>query len=233
MPADKRPRTIGSTTVENIAFTAVTKGAQEHTKPLNLTTVLDITYPPNLNDATPIVENLTQKRPDIVFQTGLSTDTVLFARAAKQQGLNAPIMAVGYTAAALPNFVETVGDASELLIYATGWEPEVKNGLNEAFVGAYREMHGSLPTYNSAHGYARWQILEQAVNATKSLDQTVLRDYIAANKFETVVGPIKYNDVGYSTPEDTLVVQFQKAKRVIVWPKSQATGELILRSLSQ
>jgi branched-chain amino acid transport system substrate-binding protein len=229
MPADQRPKSIAYATVENIAFTAVTRGFQEHTKNLNLNTALDITYPANLNDATPIVENMKQKNTDIVFQTGLSNDTVLFVRAARQQALNPAIMAIGYVAGALPNYTEIVGDAGDLTLYPTGWEPEVKNATNPAFVEAYEQAHKARPTYNAAHSYARWQILEQAVTQTKSLDQKVLRDHIAAHAFDTVVGPIKYNEVGYSTPTETIVVQFQKGKRVIIWPKDQASGELILR----
>lgn len=229
MPADKRPKSIAYATVENIAFTAVTRGFQEHSIDLGLKNELDITYPANLNDATPIVENIKQKNPDIAFQTGLSNDTVLFVRAAKQQGLNPKIMAVGYVAGALPNYLDTVGDAGDLTIYGTGWEPEVKNKTNPAFVAAYEKRFNSRPTYNAAHSYARWQILEAAVTATKSVDNSVLRDYISKTVFDTVVGSIKFNDVGYSVPEDTLVVQFQKGKRVIVWPKEQASGVLILR----
>jgi branched-chain amino acid transport system substrate-binding protein len=138
-------------------------------------------------------------------------------------------MAVGYVAAALPNFIDTVKEAADLDVYATGWEPEVKNATNPAFVQAYQEAYHERPTYNAAHSFARWQILEKAVTETKSLDQDIVRNYISSHTFDTVVGPIKYNDVGYSTPDDTIVVQFQNNKRVIVWPKDQANGELILR----
>lgn len=226
LPANQRPKTIAYATVENIAFTGVTRGFQQNTKSLNLKTVLDLTYPANLDDATPIVQNIKEKNPDMVFQTGLSNDTVLFVRAAAQQGLKPKIMAVGYVAAALPNFIKTVGDAANLDLYATGWEPEVKNATNPGFVKAYEDTYHERPTYNAAHSYARWQILQQAVDATKSLDQDVLRKYISSHSFDTVVGPIKYSQYGYSTPEDTIVVQFQQGKRVIVWPKDQANGEL-------
>ena len=96
LPAEKRPKSIAYATLENIAFTGVTRGFQDHVKNLNMKTALDITYPANLNDATPIIENIKEQDPDMVFQTGLSNDTVLFVRAAAQQGLKPPIMAVGY-----------------------------------------------------------------------------------------------------------------------------------------
>lgn len=229
LPADKRPKSIAYATLENIAFTGVTRGFQDHIKDLNIKTALDVTYPASLNDATPIIENIKEHNPGMVFQTGLSNDTVLFVRAASQQGLKPAITAVGYVAAALPNFIDTVKDAGDVDLYATGWEPEVKNATNPGFVKSYEDTYHERPTYNAAHSYARWQILVQAVTATKSLNQDTLRDYVSSHSFDTVVGTIKYNNLGYSAPEDTIVVQFQGGKRVIVWPKDQANGQLILR----
>jgi ABC-type branched-subunit amino acid transport system substrate-binding protein len=84
-----------------------------------------------------------------------------------------------------------------------------------------------LPTYNAAQGYARWQIFEQAVEATKSFDDNVLRDDLLSQRFDTVVGSIKYNSKGYVAATDTIVTQFQHNKRVVVWPNDQKTGDLI------
>jgi branched-chain amino acid transport system substrate-binding protein len=228
MPPVQRPKTIGYATLQNIAFTSLTRGMQERSKAIDLKTVLNLTYPPSINDATPLISDMQQAKPDVVFQSGMSNDTVMFVRAAKEQGLHDRLMVVSYTAAALPNFLDIVGDAADLVIYATGWEPEVRNEKNFAFVAAYQKAYGVRPTYDAANGYARWEILEAAVNATKSLDQTVLRDYIASHGFETVNGALKFGQNGYVTPDDTLVVQFQHGKRVIVWPKEQANGTLVL-----
>ena len=53
---------------------------------MKIASVLDVTYPPNINDATPIVDNIKQKSPDMVYHAGLNNDSLLFARAMKQQG---------------------------------------------------------------------------------------------------------------------------------------------------
>jgi branched-chain amino acid transport system substrate-binding protein len=227
LPEAQRPKSIGYVTVENIAFTSTTKGMQELAKSLNLETVLDVTYPPSLADATPLIANLKQRAPDIVFQTGLVNDTFLFARAIAQQDLHSKVIAIGLTSGALPNFVQAVGKVSEGMVYSAGWEPRLRTHGNEQFVRAYTQAYGVPPIYNAANGYARWQIFEQAVNATKSLDQKVLRDYIASHRFDTVVGPIEYTDKGYSIPKDTVVTQFQNGERVVVWPPEQATGKFI------
>ena len=227
LPDATKPKSIAYATLQNIAFTAATRGAQQDTKPLDLKMLLDLTYPPSINDATPMISDIKQASPDLVFQTGMSGDTVMFVRAAKEQGLTYKLLSIGYTAASLPNFLGIVGDAAEGAVYATGWEPEAKLGHNAEFVAAYQKEYGTIPTYNSANGYARWEILEQLVNETKSLDQTVLRDKLAGGTFETVNGTLKIGQKGYSVPDSTLVVQFQHGKRVIVWPKEQATGTLV------
>lgn len=222
-----RPKSVAYVSIENIAFTSTTKGMQEFVKPMKMASVLDVTYPPNINDATPIVDNIKQKNPDMVYHAGLNNDSLLFARAMKQQGFKTRLIMISQVAGAQPNFLTTFGDSVEGMIYASPWEPQVKTTGNAAFLAAYQKANSTLPTYNAAQAYARWQILEAAVNATKSLDHKVLRDYIAKAEFDTVVGKIKYNEKGYSVPQDTIVTQVQKGQKVVVWPKDQATGALV------
>lgn len=226
LPEAQRPKTAAYLTIENIAFTSMTKGFQDLAAPLKLSSVLEVTYPPNMNDATPLVENLKQKKPNIVISSGLTNDTLLLARAMKQQDFKTNLVVISQLAGTQPTFLTSFGDAAEGMVYASPWEPQLKLGANEAFVAAYEKMHKIPPTYNAAQAYARWQILEEAVNATKSLDDKVLRDYIASHEFNTVVGRLKFNEKGYSVPEDTIITQIQDGKRVIVWPKEHAGGSL-------
>ena len=44
--------------------------------------------------------------------------------------------------------------------------------------------------------YAQMQVLEQAVQATKSLDDQKLADYIRTNTFKTVLGDVKFGKGG-------------------------------------
>lgn len=227
LPESERPKSVGYAAIENIAFTSITKGMQELMRPLHVDTKVDITYPPNINDATPLIQNLMQKNPDLVSQSGLNNDTLLFARAMKQEGYKPKLTIISVVAGAQPNFLSTFGNSVEGMIYASPWEPGVKTTGNKEFVAAYKKANGKLPTYNAAQAYARWQIFEKAVNATKSFNQKVLRDYIAKGEFDTVVGKIKYDGRGYSIPEDTLVTQIQNGKKVLVWPPAQATAKLV------
>jgi branched-chain amino acid transport system substrate-binding protein len=228
IPSADRPTTVAYLTVNSVAFIQFTQSLKDLNKPLNLQTTVDVTYQPDINDMTPIVNQLKSKNPDIVFGVGLTNDTVLLARALKQQGVHPKMLMFSSTAAALPNFIQLVGDQSEHSLYSSYWEPTQKTPGNADFVAGFHKITGNDPAYISANTYSAMQIYEAAVEATKTFDQTKLRDYIASHTLQTVVGTFKYNVQGFSPqPLGTPVVQFQNGKRVVVAPKAQATASLV------
>ena len=58
-------------------------------------------------------------------------------------------------------------------------------------------------------GYAAGQILAQAVEATKSLDQNALADYMHSHSFQTVAGEIAFGKDGEWAKPRTVFTQFQ------------------------
>ena len=82
-------------------------------------------------------------------------------------------------------------------------------------------------------------MLEQAIKATKTLDNKVLADYIRKNEMKTIVGPIRYGPDGeWANPRvvqaqfrgvvDKNVDQFrQPGKQVVLYPDQYKTGEVI------
>ena len=81
--------------------------------------------------------------------------------------------------------------------------------------------------------------MEQAVEATNSLDHQKLADYMHANVFETVAGEIGFGEDGEWTKPRQFTTQFQgiagsdldqfrdTAHQVILWPAEYQTGEMI------
>src|SRR5947209_18571963 len=69
-----------------------------------------------------------------------------------------------------------------------------------------------LGYYMAPWGYAQLQVLQQAIEATKSLDDTKLADHIRANTFKTVVGDVKFGKGGEWAQSRVLQVQFQNVK---------------------
>ena len=87
--------------------------------------------------------------------------------------------------------------------------------------------------------YAQLQVLQQAVVATTSLDDSKLGDYIRANTFTTVLGDVRFGSNGEWARSRMLQVQFQNIKsndlaqfkdistQVVVAPAEYESGKVI------
>ena len=97
-----------------------------------------------------------------------------------------------------------------------------------------------LGYYLGPWAYARMQVLADAVEGTKSLDQQKIADYIRDNTFKTVVGDVKFGAKGEWDKARILTVQFQNIKgtsvddfrdgkgEVVVWPEQYKAGDVVL-----
>jgi branched-chain amino acid transport system substrate-binding protein len=96
-----------------------------------------------------------------------------------------------------------------------------------------------LGYYLAPFGFAMGQLIEQAVNATKSLDQKTLAKYLRENTHQTIIGQITYSADGEWKETATLEAQFRgiadknvnqfrsSGKQVILFPDRLKTGDLI------
>jgi branched-chain amino acid transport system substrate-binding protein len=83
-------------------------------------------------------------------------------------------------------------------------------------------------------------MLEQAINATKSIDHKKLAGYLRQNEMKTIVGPIRYDKSGeWANPrvlqaqfrgvKDKDVEQFRDPKtQVVIYPDQYKTGDVIV-----
>jgi branched-chain amino acid transport system substrate-binding protein len=96
-----------------------------------------------------------------------------------------------------------------------------------------------LGYYMAPWGYAQLQVLQQAVEATKALDDAKLADYLRDHVFTTVVGEVKFGPEGEWAHSRVLQVQYQNIRRhdvsqfkdmstqVVVAPAEYASGVAI------
>jgi len=96
-----------------------------------------------------------------------------------------------------------------------------------------------LGYYLAPYGYAMGQMIAEAVNTTKSLDQKTLAKFIRENVHRTIVGPIAYAEDGEWKESATLEAQFRgvkdknieqfrsAGKQVILFPDRLKTGDLV------
>ena len=96
-----------------------------------------------------------------------------------------------------------------------------------------------LGHYMAPWAYAQLQLLQQAVEATNTLDDAKLADHIRGSVFATVVGKIKFGPKGEWAESRLLQVQYQNIKgheidqfkdmstQVVVAPAEYASGDVI------
>ncbi len=107
------------------------------------------------------------------------------------------------------------------------WLPSDPRKMSKKFLADFKAMSGVVPEYHSAGGYACGQVLHQAVEATKSLDNKKLREAVLSRTFDTVMGSLKFGEDGL--PVATFpVAQWQDGTAEIVFPEDAKTKDAIV-----
>jgi branched-chain amino acid transport system substrate-binding protein len=142
-----------------------------------------------------------------------------------------------------PNMV-SLGSSLNGIVNYNSYVPGIKYPGIEEFLKRYAEKAKEakvdpLGFYLPPFNYAIGQMLEQAVNATKSLDHKVLADYLRKNEMKTIVGPIRFREDGeWASPRvvqaqfrgvvDKDMDQFRKiGKQVVLYPDQYKTGDVV------
>src|SRR5579863_1886746 len=190
-------------------------GARKNAKTAGLEIVYDKTYPPTTTDYTPIVRAVDAANPDVVFSASYPPDAVGMVRAANEIGLKAKIFGGGLVGLQYASIKEQLGAQLNGIVNYDFWEPAktlVFPGV-DAFLKKYQARAASegvdpLGYYLPPFAYANLQVLQAAVEATKSLDQDKLADWLHQSTIPTIVGDIKYGSNGEWVEGRVLTVQF-------------------------
>jgi branched-chain amino acid transport system substrate-binding protein len=234
LPQDKRPTRAAIFTAQN-PFTVVVRagvggvgGALKYAKDAGVTVVVDDQYPTNTTDFTGLVQKAKNAKADIILQLGLPNDTLQVARTVKQQGYKPAIFCTcGSQVTTLKGWAG-LGEAAEGGFGTTiAWPTQPYQGIVELAEIFKKRGYATLPTY-AIGGLAILQVLEQAVEEAKSLDQDKIQAVIHKHEFKTVGGNFKYQANGTPVYSQVLL-QYQNGKNQVVWPKEFRTAEPIVR----
>jgi branched-chain amino acid transport system substrate-binding protein len=219
---------------------------RENIKRFGLKTVYDSTYPPTTVDYTPIARSIKATNPDIVFVASYPPDSVGMVLAAHEVGLRPKMFGGGMVGLQFAAFLTKLGPKLNGIVNYDFWVPEPTlkfSGIDE-FLKRYqaqaaKEGVDPLGHYLPPWAYAYLQVLGQAVEGTKSLDQQRITEYIHEKEHDTIVGKVKFGPNGEWSTSRVLQVQFQNidtgdvaqfhkpGKRVVVWPDKFKSGNVI------
>jgi branched-chain amino acid transport system substrate-binding protein len=157
--------------------------------------VYQTSYPLGTQDIAPIIDGARAAEPDAFIAWSYPADTFALTDQAIVQNFE-PSVFFTAVATAFPSFQERFGDQAEGVMGMGGVNPD--DPAFQEFAEAHMELTGQLPDYwASASTYATLEILGQAIEATGSKDREVVMAYLQdnSNEYETVLGPIQFNEM--------------------------------------
>jgi len=199
LPEGERPATAAYASLDDPFAQGTAYGLRDQLQEAGIETVADEVYPPEQTDFSAIAARVADANADIVVGGTQFEDSVGLVRAFQELGYQ-PRLAAFSTGPTLPEFSEAVGGAADGILSPVGWSDRAEHPSNQEFVASHTEMFGRPPSEDAANGYTVGQIVAQAVEGVGCAEQgdcqTQLRDYIRANEFETVVGPLSFDEAG-------------------------------------
>ena len=246
MAQDPKPQTVAIVAADQEFSRNAADGARENAQKAKLKVVYDKTYPPSTTDFAPIVRAIAATNPDLVVVCSYPPDSVGIVRAVNEIGFKPKMIGGGLVG------LQATAIKTQLGPLLNGWTtydfwlpvpkmdfPGVADLIKRYQARAAAEGVDPLGYYMAPWGYAQLQVLQQAVEGTKSLDDAKLGDYIRANTFKTVVGDVKFGAKGEWAQSRVLQVQFQNVKgndvaqfkdistQVVVSPAEYESGKVI------
>ena len=247
MQQNPKPQTVAMIAADSEFARNALDGARENAKKAGLKVVYDKTYPPSTTDFAPIVRAVQAANPDLFVVCSYPLDSVGLVKAVNEIGYKPKMWGGAMVGLQATVFKTQLGPLLNGIVNYETWIPAKTMQfpgsmelLKKYQARAAAEGVDPLGYYMPVWAYAYLQVLEQAIEATKSLDDGKLADYIRKATFKTTVGDVTFGAKGEWAQDRMLLIQFQNIKsannveefrdlstEVILYPPQYKSGELI------
>lgn len=246
MAQNPKPQTIAIVGADMEFSQNALEGARINAKAAGLKIVYDKTYPPSNTEFASIVRAIQATNPDLVVIGSYPIDSVGMVRAVNEVGFKPKMIGGAMVGLQATAFKAQLGPLLNGFVNYDFWLPlktmefpGVLEFIKKYQARAQGEGVDPLGYYIAPWGYAYLQVLGQAIEATKSLDDSKLIDYMHNATFKTVLGDVKFGKGGEWAQSRVLQVQFQNVKgngieqfkdvsaQAIVAPAQYKTGNII------
>ena len=230
----KPPKTIAIVTSKFPSLHFLSLGAREVAKKRGLQEVLFLEWEFGNRDFGPIAARVKDAKPDLVFVGDIGLEGNMLLEAMKKLDYEPPLHFHLYPA---PGPMATAPETKNALSVTIFEEhpPFTNDPVAAKFVKTYNERAkaAGFPytkvEVQAAASFTAWQLLEASVNATKSLDDKKMADWLKANQVKTIQGTLRF-DKGNNFGDDLMrIKQVQNNEWVTVWPKEWAAPGATLK----
>ena len=219
-------KTVAVVNEDTLFSKAAASGAVELAKKKGLQVVFQEAYPKGNTDFSALLTKVKATNADVIAAATYFDDAVALTRQMRELNVNPKMYGVT-VGGDLPEFYETLKGNAEYIYGATQWEPVLNYPGNKEFFEAYKAEFKHEPSYHSAAGYAGCLIYAEGVKRAGSLDADKVREQLLKLEMRTMFGDYKVDQDGFQTAHKMVTFQWQKEKKVVVWPDDLAQGKII------
>jgi branched-chain amino acid transport system substrate-binding protein len=221
-------------------------GARDNAKKYNFRVVYDRRYPPTTTDFSSIVRGIQAANPDIVVVCSYPLDSVGMVRSVNELNYRPKMIGGAMVGLQATVFKTQLGPLLNGWTNYETWVPAKTMMFEgaEDFLKKYQARAGAegvdpLGYYLGTWGFAYIQLLGEAVQATKSIDDNKLAEHLRNTTFKTIMGDVKFGPKGEWAESRMLQVQYHGIKsnaldqfrgmetQTVLTPDKYKTGDVI------
>ena len=222
------------------------EGARENTKTYGFKIIYDKTFPPGTTDFSPIIRAVQAANADLVVVCSYPLSSVGILQAANELKFTPKMLGGAMVGLQSTVFKEKLKTKLNGIVNYETWVPSKRlMAPAAAFFKIYQERAKAegidpLGYYLGGWGYAYFQLLGEAVEGAKTLNDEKLAAFMHSHEFKTIMGDVKFGEFGEWTKQASLQVQYHgitdaasletwrgMSYQTVLTPADQKTGGLI------
>jgi branched-chain amino acid transport system substrate-binding protein len=223
------------------------EGARTNAKKYGFKIVYDRNYPPNTTDYSPIVRAIGATNADLVVICSYPLSSAGIVQSASELGLKPKMFGGGMVGLQATVFKAKLKGKLNGIVNYENWVPSARLMAPAAsFFAKYQARAPKLGIdplgyYLGGWGYARMQVLADAIAGTNSINDDKLADYMRSHTFDTImIDGVKFGKNGEWLKARQLQVQYHDitdaanldtwrgmSYQTVLTPPDNATGEVI------
>jgi branched-chain amino acid transport system substrate-binding protein len=191
-------------------------------------------WPQGFSDWITLANSIKASGAEFLLALTVPPDEVEVVRALQTVGYNPKAMFMSQGTQSY--FHEALGEQVNGIMIFTTWHPKARwEGVlagepfsNADFIAAFRSKFDRDPSEDEAVPFAVCQAMEQAVRATGTTDNTVLRDWLASrtqdDPVRTIQGDYYWDERGLPIGRHYLLTQWQDENLEFIYPRDEFPG---------
>jgi branched-chain amino acid transport system substrate-binding protein len=219
-------KTLAVVNEDTLFSKAAASGALDLARKKGLQVLFTEAYPKGNTDFSALLTKVKAVNPDVIAAATYFDDAVALTRQMRELNVN-PRMYGVTVGGDLPEFYDTLKGNAEYIYGATQWEPVLNYPGNKEWYESYKAEFKHEPSYHSAAGYAGCLIYAEGVKRAGSLEADKVREQLLKLETRTMFGDYKVDADGFQTAHKMVTFQWQKEKKVVVWPDDLAQGKIV------